>query len=159
MTRKDTLKKRGAAALAMAPEGEALVEAFSPQKLKDSLVVVAFPTTGQAASIAAHYLIRHLALPLVGHVRAPDLQNVVAIQDGRVTSAIRVFGGEVVCRLGKDCPRIYLVTTELAVSPPLSGRLAEAVLGWVPREDLEAGIAEFVAWYGEVYGHESRSAA
>jgi UDP-glucuronate 4-epimerase len=36
---------------------------------------------------------------------------------------------------------------------------AEAVLGWAPREDLEAGIAEFVAWYGEVYGHESRSAA
>jgi UDP-glucuronate 4-epimerase len=36
---------------------------------------------------------------------------------------------------------------------------AGTVLGWTPREDLEAGIAEFVAWYGEAHGHESRSAA
>lgn len=38
-------------------------------------------------------------------------------------------------------------------------RKAERVLGWAPHEELEAGVAEFVAWYGDAHGHESRSAA
>ena len=36
---------------------------------------------------------------------------------------------------------------------------AAAVLGWRPERDLESGIAEFVAWYGETHGHKSRTAA
>ncbi len=112
---------------------DVVIEQFAASDLKDALVVIAFPTTGQAASIAAHYLIRHLELPLVGHVRVPDLQNVIAIQDGQATSAIRVFGGEVACRLDKGCPRIYLVTTELALHPLLVSRLGEALAAWAKK--------------------------
>lgn len=111
----------------MAPIG---LETFAKVNLKDALVLVAFPTTGSASSIAAHYLVRHLELPLVGHVLAPELSGIMAIQDGRATSALRIFGGETVCKLDKGCPRIYLVMTELALPPLMTLGIADALLAW-----------------------------
>ncbi|MCA1818840.1 MAG: proteasome assembly chaperone family protein [Thermoplasmatota archaeon] len=107
-----------------------VVETFAKVQLKDAVVLLAFPTAGSASSIAAQYLVRNLTLPLVGHFRLPELSGLVAIQDGRVTSAVRIFGGEVACRIGQDCPRIYLVTTELALPPIALARLADAVMDW-----------------------------
>lgn len=112
---------------------ESPVETFGKVNLKDSVVIVAFPTTGSAGSIAAQYLIRNLSLPLVGHFRLPDLSGLISIQDGIVTSAVRIFGGEVVCRIGKDCPSVYIVTTELPLPPPVLNHLAEAVMHWAAR--------------------------
>lgn len=106
------------------------VETFTPVDLRDALVVAAFPTTGSASSIAAQYLVRHLALPLVGHVRVPEFAAVTAIQDGQATAAVRIHGGQVACRLERDCPRIYVATTELAPPPAAAGLLAEALLAW-----------------------------
>ncbi|HLF17070.1 MAG TPA: PAC2 family protein [Candidatus Thermoplasmatota archaeon] len=124
------------------------VETLARVDLKGALVVVAFPTTGQSSSIAAHYLVRHLELPLVGHLRIADLQNVVAIQDGRVTSAVRIFGGEVECRLDGRCPRIYLVMTELALSPPLLSRVGASIIAWAK----EGGAHLVLAMEGVVRG-------
>lgn len=106
------------------------LETFQKVNLKDALVIVAFPTTGSASSIAAHYLVRHLNLPLVGHVLAPELSGIMAIQDGRATSALRIFGGETVCKLDKGCPRIYLVMTELAMPSMMTLGIADALLAW-----------------------------
>jgi len=106
-------------------------EALGKVDLGGAVVLLAFPTAGSASSIAAQYLVRNLGLPLVGHFRVPDLAGLVAIQDGVVTSAVRVFGGEVRCRVGaRDCPRVYLVTTELVLPPTALARLGDAVLGW-----------------------------
>lgn len=106
------------------------IEPFSPIDLKDALVVAAFPTTGQSASIAGQYLIRNLQLPLVAHLQLPELSGITAIQDGQATASVRVFGGEVACRLDKKCPRIYLVTTELAPPPSVALKLSEILLDW-----------------------------
>ncbi|MHB1262422.1 MAG: proteasome assembly chaperone family protein [Thermoplasmatota archaeon] len=120
---------------------EPTLETFEPVDLKDSLVIAAFPTTGSASSIAAQYLIRNLELPLVGHLRLPELSAVTAIQDGRATSAVRVFGGEVACRLDKKCPRIFIVTTELAPPPSVALKLAETLLDWAAKGGAHLVIA------------------
>lgn len=104
------------------------MEAFEDLRSKDALVLVAFPTTGQASSIAAQYLVRQLGLPLVGQVHLPDMQNIVSIQEGRVTSLVRLFGGEVECRLDKVCPRIYIVTADLPIPPVNLSQVADLVL-------------------------------
>lgn len=106
------------------------LETFGKVELKDALIVVAFPTTGSASSIAAHYLVRHLDLPLVGHVMTPEMAGIMAVQDGRATSALRIFGGETNCRLDKGCPRIYVVMTELALAPLATLRIADGLLNW-----------------------------
>lgn len=107
---------------------EAVLDAFERIQAKDALILVAFPTTGQASSIAAQYLVRQLSLPLVGHIRLPEIQNVVAIQEGRVTSLVRLFGGEVECKLDKKCPRVYVLTAELPMPAPVLAGTAELVL-------------------------------
>ncbi|MHB8634436.1 MAG: PAC2 family protein, partial [Thermoplasmatota archaeon] len=107
---------------------DAVLDAFEEIKSKDSLILVAFPTTGQASSIAAQYLVRQLGLPLVGHVRLPDLQNVVSIQDGRVTSLVRLFGGEAICKLDRACPRIFVVTADLPMPPAVLAQIGALVL-------------------------------
>lgn len=106
------------------------LETFSTPDLKDALVIVAFPTTGSASSIAAHYLVRHLELPLVGHFVAPEMSGIMAVQEGRATSALRIFGGETVCKLDRGCPRVYIVVTELALPPPMVMRVADSLLEW-----------------------------
>lgn len=106
------------------------LETFEKVDLKGALVIVAFPTTGSASSIAAHYLAKHLELPLVGHILTAEMSGVMAIQDGKATSAVRILGGETKCRLDSDCPRLYLVLTEMAMPPMLTLRIADALLGW-----------------------------
>lgn len=120
---------------------ETTLETFGPVDLKDALVIAAFPTTGSAASIAGQYLIRNLDLPLVGHMRLPELSSITAIQDGRATSAVRVFGGDVACRLEKKCPRIFIVTTELAPPPSVALRLAETLLDWAGKGGAHLVVA------------------
>lgn len=95
----------------------------------DALVLVAFPTTGSASSIAAHYLRQHLDLPLVGSVFAEDQLPIVAVHDGVAASPVRIFGGETQCELGSGrCPRLYLVMSDLALDPRLLRQVAGKVL-------------------------------
>lgn len=103
---------------------------FEKPELKDALVVVAFPTTGSASAIAAHYLIQHLGLPLVGQILVPEMAGLMAIEDGNATSAIRIFGGETKCNLDKGCPRVFIVLTELPLPPLVNLRVAQALLAF-----------------------------
>ena len=106
------------------------VEELEPIRLKDAVIITAFPTTGSASSIAAQYLVRHLALPLVGHLRLPELGGFVNIQAGQVTSVVRIYGGEVACKIGKTCPSVYIVTSDLALPPRAMERVASTLMAW-----------------------------
>lgn len=105
------------------------LEALGDLRLKDALVLVAFPTTGMAAPIAAQYLIRRLGLPLVGHFRIPEATGVVAIHDGIATGPVRVFGGEIECNLDGGCPHLYLVSSDLPLPPEGLRSVAAGVVG------------------------------
>ena len=120
---------------------ELALETFAKVDLKDALVLVAFPTTGSASSIAAHYLVKHLGLPLVGHILTAEMAGIMAIQDGQATSALRIFGGETKCRLDKGCPRIYVVMTELALPPLATLRIADGLLAWAKEGDAHLVLA------------------
>lgn len=106
------------------------VEELEAIRLKDAVVLTAFPTTGSATSIAAQYLVRHLALPLVGHLRMPELGGFVNIQSGLVTSVVRIYGGQVACKIGKECPSLYIVTSDLGLPPNVMQRVAAAIMAW-----------------------------
>lgn len=95
----------------------------------DSLVVVAFPTTGSVASIAGHYLQQKLTLPLVGSFVSDPHGPVAAVREGIATSPIRVFGGEVECELPEgNCPRLYIILADLPLAPQHFGAVSAAIL-------------------------------
>lgn len=106
------------------------VEMFDDVEAKGALVLVAFHSTGAAAPIAAAYLRQSLSLPIVGHIRVPELGPVVQVADGVATSPIRILGGEVACSVGKDCDRLYVVAGDLPVPLAIADEIAQAILAW-----------------------------
>ncbi|MEA3144388.1 MAG: uncharacterized protein QOG31_1712 [Thermoplasmata archaeon] len=114
-----------AAALQRADVG---LELFAAMPLEDALILVAMPGVGSAAVIAAQYLVKHLNLPLVGHFRVPEFKTIVSIQDGQATSPVRIFGGETVCRVGGECPRMFAVVADVPLHPAHAARIADFLL-------------------------------
>lgn len=108
----------------------AKVECFTETDPKDAVILFAFPSAGSAAPIAAQYLLRHLDLPLVGHVQVPELLGLASIHEGRVTSPVVLHGGQVVCKLGKDCPRLYVATCDVPLPGQVMVQIIQALLKW-----------------------------
>lgn len=84
--------------------------------LTDSLLVVAFPTTGVVGPIAASYLVQTLELEAVGYVHSDLYPAATIVRDGRPSPPIRVFAGEETCGPEGDCSRIVVLVSE--VPPP-----------------------------------------
>ncbi len=101
-----------------------------------ALVLLGFPTTGAVGSIVAQYLIESLDLPLVGSLHLQNMMPVVAVRDGRAVSPIVIHGGEVACNLEGDCPRLFVITTNLDVAPPLHETVVETVMKWAKEEKV-----------------------
>lgn len=106
------------------------VECFADVDPSEALIIVAFHGTGAAAPIAAGYLQQTLDLPLVGHIRAPDMGAVVHVSEGIATSPVRIYGGDIICHLDHQCDRLFLVTSELPIAPEHADTLAKAILEW-----------------------------
>ncbi len=106
-----------------------IIREFEHIEWTDSLVLVAFPSTGSVASIAGHYLQQKLDLPLVGCFLPQPQAPIAAVRDGISTSPIRIFGGEVECELPQGgCPRLYLILTDLPLSPESFAQVSYAIL-------------------------------
>jgi predicted ATP-grasp superfamily ATP-dependent carboligase len=100
----------------------------APVDWTDSLVLVAFPTTGNAGNIAGHYVRKNLGLPLIGSVHLEDAPGMVAVENGVATSPIRIFGGEVECKLGAgSCPTVHLIVTDLPLDAKGMSDLTKAI--------------------------------
>jgi predicted ATP-grasp superfamily ATP-dependent carboligase len=64
-----------------------------PNPIKPGAVVVsAFPSAGLATTVAAHYMIRALALPRIGILDSDDAPPLAIVQQGQVQPSIRVYG-------------------------------------------------------------------
>jgi uncharacterized protein len=106
----------------------ARLEPFGEMDLSDSLLIIAFPTTGMAGPIAAHFLVRRLGLPLVGHVALPELTGLVTVHDGLATSPVRVHGGAVECTLDGGCPRVHVASSDVHIPPEAVRRVAQTLV-------------------------------
>lgn len=95
----------------------------------DSMVLIAFPTAGNAGNIAGHYLRKELDLPLLGSIHLDGQPGVVAVEGGLASAPVRIFGGPVECSLGDDkCPTIHLIVTDLPLGPAATEQVAEAII-------------------------------
>lgn len=95
----------------------------------DSMVVIAFPTAGNAGNIAGHYLRKELGLPLLGSIHLDGQPGVVAVEEGIAAAPVRIFGGELECNLGDaKCPSIHLIVTDLPLGPAATEQVAEAII-------------------------------
>lgn len=63
-----------------------------PPLAADATVLVSFPSVGLAATVAAHFMVRALDLPLVGTVDSEGFPPLAVVQSGKVQPPIRVHG-------------------------------------------------------------------
>ena len=56
------------------------------------VVLSSFPSAGLAATVAAHYMVRSLAIPRIGIMEGPEAAPIAVIQSGQVHPPIRVYG-------------------------------------------------------------------
>lgn len=100
-----------------------------PIDWKDSMVLIAFPTAGNAGNIAGHYIRKHLSLPLLGSIHLDGQEGVVAVEDGIAAAPLRIYGGQVECSLGDEqCPTVHLIVTDLPLGPGATALVTEAIL-------------------------------
>lgn len=95
----------------------------------DTMVIIAFPTAGNAGNIAGHYLRKHLTLPLLGSIHLEGQQGVVAVEEGIAAAPLRIYGGEVECKLGDGrCPTVHLILTDLPLGPGATSQVTDAII-------------------------------
>lgn len=98
--------------------------------LRDSLLVVAFPTLANVACTAARFLLERLDLPRVGTIYSPDLPPVATLRHGRPSGPVEIYAGTQACGLDGVCQGLAVVTTDAAIEDNLAHDLAMALLKW-----------------------------
>lgn len=121
-----------------------VVEVDRAVPLRNALVVTAFPTLGNVAAIAAHFLVEVAELKHVGGIHSPRLPPLAAVHEGEPSPPVEVYAGERACGVDGVCESLVVVTSPLRVPPQASHDLAVALLDW----SREIGSGELVALEG-----------
>jgi uncharacterized protein len=99
-------------------------------KLSRPTVIVGIPETGLVGTIAASYLVDHLALPELGYVESDLLPQVVVVHDSEPKEPIRIFGKGM----------LAVVVSEIPLMPRLSYELAWELVKWSKAKECKMVI-------------------
>lgn len=91
--------------------------------LSGSLVLITFPSPGQAAVITGEYLRQSLQLPSGGWLYWDDHPPLVTVENGHVSTPLTFHGGEIRCKGGLECGRLWVVSCPV----PLPNEAAVAI--------------------------------
>lgn len=95
-----------------------------PVQSQGATAVVAFPSIGLVATIAAHHLIEELDLEQVGVVDSPGFPTISVVEQGNPLNPVRIYAGHA----GKRPVVVFL--SEFQPSPELVRPVSEALFGW-----------------------------
>lgn len=170
-------------------EGEGLCREFAEAGVGRVAIVRLFSVYGprQRPDLALHAFARRIArdesIPQFGDGSATrDYTHVHDVVDGMLAAlnwtnsvdpACEVFNlgtgrpvrlDSLIAKLGAAMGRTPRIELRPAHPADLPGTWADTnkartVLGYAPQVELDAGIAEFVTWFGETYGRQSSTAA
>lgn len=96
----------------------------TPVQIDGGVVVVAFPSFGLVATLAAHYLVETLGLQEVGSVESEAFPTLAVVEEGEPMAPLRLYAGTVNGR------GIAVFLSEFQPDPPLVREVAQAILDW-----------------------------
>ncbi len=99
-------------------------------------VLVAFPSFGLVGTLAANFLVEHLAMKEVGSLDCADFPTLAVVEDGEPLSPVRIYSGPLPGKKGSK--NLVLVLSEFQPDPPLVHELAAVLIGWC--EERRAGL-------------------
>ena len=112
-------------------------------ELKDSAVIIGFPSLGLVSSIATNFLSREMKQDLIGGFTSSQFPPYCILQNGVPMPQIRVFSadresdpeGQGVC-----CSKISIITSEFIPKPDQHYGIAMAVLDWILANEVRTVI-------------------
>jgi predicted ATP-grasp superfamily ATP-dependent carboligase len=124
----------------------------APPLAPGAIVLCAFPSAGLAATVAAHYILRSLALPRIGTFDTPGGLPVAIVQNGQVNPPIRVYGRSDLALILSEFPAVPSTVRPIAEAvldgaERMRARLVLTLEGVVPHPIIEEGeVPEESVW-------------
>jgi predicted ATP-grasp superfamily ATP-dependent carboligase len=118
--------------------------------LSDAMMLVAFPGTGWAGSVAAYYLIETLKLKWIASMTSLRFPPIAVIRNGMPMPGIAVYGGPVSCGVDGKYGKLVVITAEFVPHPSIAGELSQTIFAWAKKKRIrEIIIIESIASSGE----------
>jgi len=109
--------------------------------VKDSMVVVGFPTFGLVGSVAASYLVHSMDMKLIGHMLSEDFPPVVVMENGVVEMPVRIYATQVVCGIDGKCNQLVVVLSDIQPPVEMLNTMADVILNWAEEREVSLVIA------------------
>ena len=109
--------------------------------LKNSLLVVAFPTVGLISSIAGHFIIDNLKLKEIGAIVSREFMPATVIHNGKPSPPVRIYAGTKKCGPDGDCEQITVKISEFIPPYNVIKPLADTILYWAEEKGVKAIVS------------------
>ena len=109
-------------------------------ELEDGTAIVAFPSNGYAATLAAAYLADVLGLEAIGSLEGDAIPAVAVIEAGQVVEPVRILAAKPRARKAK-AKRLVLFLAELPLDADTHRAVAAAILSWCVARRMRTLIA------------------
>jgi uncharacterized protein len=109
--------------------------------VKDSMLVIGFPTFGLVGSVAASYLVHAMDMKLIGHMLSDEFPPVVVMENGVVEMPVRVYATQVVCGVDNKCNQLVVVLSDIQPPVEMLNPMAEVILNWAEEREVSLVVA------------------
>ena len=110
---------------------------YEETDLKNSMLIVAFPTVGLISSIAGHYIIDSLKLKQVGTILSDKFMPATVIHKSIPAPPVRIYAGTDICGPRKSCTKLAIIISEFMPSFEIIKPLSDAILNWAEKKGCD----------------------
>jgi uncharacterized protein len=105
--------------------------------LKNSMLVVAFPTVGLISSIAGHFIIDTLNLEPIGTILSDKFMPATVVHKSVPSPPVRIYSGEKQCGPNESCKNLALVISEFMPPNGLIRPLVNSIFNWAEKKGCQ----------------------
>lgn len=109
--------------------------------IKDSMLIVGFPTFGLVGSVAANYLVHSMEMKLIGHMSSKGFPPTVIMENGVVEMPVRMYATKVVCGIDNKCNQLVVMISDIQPSMEQLNRMADTILDWAEEREISLVVA------------------
>ena len=109
--------------------------------LKDSMLIVAFPTVGLISSIAGHYIIDSLKLEEIGSIVSRYFTPTTVIHKSIPSPPVRIYAGKKICGPDGSCEQIAVIISEFMPPLEIIKPLVDKIFAWSEEKNCKIIVA------------------
>ena len=105
--------------------------------LKNSMLIVAFPTVGLISSIAGHHILQSVEMKEIGGIISNKFMPTTVIRNGHPSPPVRIYAGEKICGPDGNCDQIAMIVSEFMPPFEIVNQLVDSILSWAKQKQCK----------------------